>query len=94
MIRELAKRLPAAQRNQPEARELASRGRGTTTHVERLLAPRPDGEDHTKGIDLSPSGVRARWQARYADTMRVIECAPWTARVGPVDGVVVHEPIA
>ena len=93
VIRELAKRLPAAQRNQPEARELAGWGCGTTMHVVRLLAPRLDGEDHTKDIDFSPSGVRARWQAGYADTMRVIARAPWTAAVDPVEGVVVHEPI-
>jgi NTE family protein len=38
--------------------------------------------------------VRARWQAGYADTMRAIERAPWTQQVDPIDGVVVHEPVA
>jgi NTE family protein len=94
VIRQLAQRMPAGLRNDPELRELASWGCGTTMHVVRLLAPRLDGEDHTKDIDFTPAGVRARWQAGCADTMRAIERAPWTAQVDPIDGVVVHEPVA
>jgi NTE family protein len=29
-------------------------------HVVRLLAPTINGEDHTKAIDFSPSGIRVR----------------------------------
>ena len=61
-------------------------------HVARLVAPKLDGEDHTKDIDFTPAGIRARWQAGYADTKRMIERAPWTAPVDPMDGVVIHDP--
>ena len=57
----------------------------------RLQAPRLDGEDHTKDIDFTPAGVRARWQAGYADTLRMIDRQPWTQAVDPMDGVVVHQ---
>ena len=93
IIRELAKELPAKARNSPKAKELASWGCGTTMHVARLVAPKLDGEDHTKDIDFTPAGIRARWQAGYADTKRMIERAPWTAPVDPMDGVVIHDPV-
>jgi NTE family protein len=59
-------------------------------HVARLVAPRLPGEDHTKDIDFTPAGIRARWQAGYTDTQRVLAAAPWTAPVDPMDGVVIH----
>ena len=34
--------------------------------------PAAGGEDHTKDIDFSPDGIRARWAAGYADTARVL----------------------
>jgi len=91
VIRELAGRLPKEQENSPECRELASWGCGTTMHVVRLLAPTLDSEDYLKDIDFSPAGIRARWQAGRADTLRMIERAPWEAEVDPMEGVVVHE---
>ena len=69
VIRQLARKVPAGERESAEFRELASWGCGTTMHVMRLQAPRLDGEDHTKDIDFTPAGVRARWQAGYADTL-------------------------
>ena len=63
-------------------------------HVARLVAPKLDREDHTKDIDFTPAGIRARWQAGYADTKRMVERAPWTAPVDPMDGVVIHDPVA
>jgi NTE family protein len=90
IIRQMALKVPAAQRDSPEFRELASWGCHTTMHVVRLQAPRLDGEDHTKDIDFTPAGVRARWQAGYADTLRVLQSQPWSAPVDPMDGVVVH----
>jgi Patatin phospholipase len=39
-------------------------------------------------------GIRARWQAGYEDTQRLLERAPWTAPVDPEEGVVIHDPIA
>ena len=91
IIRELAKELPEKARNSPAAKELASWGCGTTMHVARLVAPKLEGEDHTKDIDFTPSGIRARWQAGYADTRQMLEQAPWTTAVDPMDGVVIHD---
>ncbi len=90
IIRELAKKLPENSRS-AEVKELASWGCGTTMHVVRLVAPRLDGEDHTKDIDFTPSGIRARWQAGYADTKRMLERAPWKQPVDPTEGVIIHE---
>ena len=93
IIRELAKELPDAIRNSPKAKELASWGCVTTIHVARLVAPKVDGEDHTKDIDFTPAGIRERWREGYADTRRMIERAPWRAPVDPMDGVVIHDPV-
>jgi NTE family protein len=91
VIRELHGRIPARQRDDPAIRELASWGCGSTMHVLHLLAPRVDGEDHTKDIDFTPAGVRARRQAGYADTLRMIERAPWRERGDdPIEGVIEH----
>jgi NTE family protein len=91
IIRQLAGKLPPGERENAEMRELASWGCGTTMHVVRLLAPRLDGEDHTKDIDFTPSGVRARWQAGYADALRAVDLSPWSQPVDSMEGVVVHE---
>jgi NTE family protein len=91
VIRELAQKLPAEMQDTPECRELASWGCGTMMHVVRLLAPTLDSEDYLKDIDFSPGGIRARWQAGIADTLRMIERAPWETPVDPMEGVVVHE---
>jgi NTE family protein len=91
IIRQLSRKVPSAERDTPEFRELASWGCGTTMHVVRLLAPRLDGEDHTKDIDFTPAGIRARWQAGYADALRVIDRQPWSVEVDPMVGVVLHE---
>jgi NTE family protein len=92
IIRELSKELPARTRNSPKAKELASWGCGTTMHVARLVAPKLDGEDHTKDIDFTPAGIRERWREGYTDTKRMVARAPWTAPVDPMDGVVIHDP--
>jgi NTE family protein len=94
IIREMAKELPKRLRGSARAKELASWGCGTTMHVARLVAPKLEGEDHTKDIDFTPAGIRARWQAGYADARRMVEAAPWTIPVDPMDGVIVHDPVA
>jgi NTE family protein len=91
VIRQMARKVPERERESAEFRELASWGCGTTMHVMRLQAPRIDGEDHTKDIDFTPAGVRARWQAGYADALRMIDRRPWTQLVDPMDGVVLHQ---
>jgi NTE family protein len=92
IIRELGKELPEKKRNSAKAKELASWGCNTTMHVARLVAPKLDREDHTKDIDFTPAGIRSRRQAGYEDTRRMIDLAPWTAPVDPMDGVVIHDP--
>jgi hypothetical protein len=61
-------------------------------HVVRLLSPKLDNESHTKDIDFSPAGIRRRWQAGYADTMRALERQAWIGEFGLLDGVILHEP--
>ena len=90
VIRELAKCVPEGRRANPEVAELASWGCGTTMHVAHLVAPRVDGEDHTKDIDFTTAGIRARRASGYADAMRLIERAPWLAPTDPMEGVVEH----
>ena len=46
-------------------------------HVVRLLAPRIEGEDHTKDIDFTPAGIEARWRAGYTDMRNKLKEAPW-----------------
>ena len=91
IVRELAKHLPESERNSPAVKELASWGCGTTMHVVRLNAPKLEGEDHTKDIDFTGEGIRARWRAGYADAKRMIARAPWGMPVDPIDGVVIHD---
>jgi NTE family protein len=91
VIRELSKKLPDKVRETAESKELASWGCNTTMHVARLVAPKLDGEDHTKDIDFTSSGIRARWQAGYEDTKRMLDAAPWSAAVDPIEGVIIHD---
>jgi NTE family protein len=71
--------------------ELARWGCGTTMHVAHVLAPRVDGEDHTKDIDFTSAGVRARREAGLADTRRMIARAPWVdCDADPIEGVIEH----
>jgi len=91
IIRELSKKFPERLRESADVKELASWGCNTTMHVARLVAPKIDGEDHTKDIDFTPGGIRARWQAGYADTKRMLDAAPWRAPADPMDGVIIHD---
>ncbi len=90
IIRELARQLPPARQADPHVKELTAWGCGTTMHVAHLVAPRLDGEDHTKDIDFTPAGVLARRQAGYADTLRMIERSPWASPADPIEGVIEH----
>ena len=90
VIRELAQHLPASQRADPAVKDLAAWGCGTTLHVAHLLAPRLDGEDQTKDIDFSATGVALRREAGRADTQRMLARAPWQAPIDPMAGIVEH----
>jgi NTE family protein len=91
VINELVARLPERERARNDVRELAAWGCSTTMHIVRLLAPRLEGEDHTKDIDFTPAGIRARCEAGYRDTKEAIAEAPWTAPADPLQGVYVHD---
>jgi NTE family protein len=91
VIAELAKMVPEADRATNFVREMAGYGCLTRMHVVRLLAPNLAGEDHLKDIDFSPAGIRARWDAGYLDTSRVLARAPWTAQHDPLEGFILHE---
>jgi len=90
VIRELAKQLPAGKQGDAHVKELAAWGCSTTMHVAHLVAPRLEGEDHTKDIDFTRAGVHARREAGYADTMRMIERSPWHQPTDPIEGVIEH----
>ena len=92
VVAELVKHVPDDVRKTDLVRELAAHGCPTRMHVVRLLAPRLDNENHLKDIDFSPSGIRKRWQAGYADTCRALARAAWIGEFGPLDAVVLHEP--
>jgi len=90
VIRELQRQLPAARQQDAHVKELAAWGCSTTMHVVRLLAPRLEGEDHTKDIDFTASGVAARRLAGRRDAAEMIQRAPWQTPVDPIEGVIVH----
>jgi NTE family protein len=93
VITRLADLVPEPLSQDPEVRALADFGCRTRMHVVRLLAPRLDGEDQNKDLDFSPSGIRRRWEAGYAHTMRVLETAPWRGENDPLEGFVLHEAV-
>jgi NTE family protein len=75
----------------PEIEALMEHGCLVRMHVVRLLAPRVAGEDHAKDIDFSAAGIRARWDAGYAETARVLAAAPWDRPWAEEDGFLLHE---
>ena len=91
VIRQLTLHLPEETALSPEVRELSSWGCGTNMHVVSLKAPRIGNEDHTKDIDFSAAGIRARWQAGYEDTRRIIALRPWDREIDPIEGIAIHE---
>jgi NTE family protein len=91
VIAELAARLPEKERNDPRIKEMMTYGCLTRMHVVRLLAPRLDNEDHTKDIDFSRKGIKARWTAGYLDTQYILHKAPWKMDVDPIEGFYLHE---
>jgi NTE family protein len=91
VIAALAKRIPDELRQDPDIRDWASYGCVTRMHVVRLLAPPMAGEDHSKDIDFSPQGIRARWDAGYTDTNQMLRRHPWTEPVDAIEGFILHE---
>ena len=93
VVSELIKLIPEQERDNALVRDLAQYGCLTRMHVVRLLAPRLDNENHTTDIDFSASGIRLRWEAGHADTMRALKRAPWNDACDPLEGVILHEPM-
>jgi len=91
VILELVKALPETVRASPEIKELASWGCKTTMHVVRIVASGIASEDQMKDIDFTPEGIQARWQMGYADTQRMLDRAPWTRPVDPIEGIIIHD---
>lgn len=95
VIGELVQHVPASQRDSAAVRELASWGCKTTMHIVRLLAPRLAAEDHTKDIDFTAAGIRARRDAGLIDAREVIAQAPWQHCVDDMhEGVHVHDHVS
>jgi NTE family protein len=90
VISELAKLIPEEQR--ALAGDLSQYGCLTRMHVVRLLAPRLDNENHNKDIDFTPSGIRKRWEAGYANTQRALARKAWEDDCDPLEGIILHEP--
>jgi NTE family protein len=91
VINELAARLPQAERDRPEVRELMGYGCQTRMHIVQLLAPQLDYEDHTKDVDFSPAGIKQRWDAGYAHTKAVLAREPWVGQFDSLSGVILHD---
>ncbi|WP_069263622.1 patatin-like phospholipase family protein [Paraburkholderia nodosa] len=90
VIRELAKRVPANERDALDVKELAAWGCETTMRLIKLAAPRLDGDDQLKDIDFTPSGIAARRRAGYEAAMRAIDARPWDAPMDPIEGLSVY----
>jgi NTE family protein len=93
VISELVKLISEGARSDPTVKDLAEYGCLTRMHVVRLLAPRLDNENHTKDVDFSPTGIRLRWEAGHADTIRALRRSAWNDAYDPLEGVILHEPI-
>jgi NTE family protein len=91
VIGELVQHLPPSQRDTAAVRELAGWGCKTTMHIVRLLAPRVAAEDHTKDIDFTAAGIRARREAGLIDARECIAQAPWQRPAPEHEGVIVHD---
>lgn len=91
VVRELANRLPPVQRADPVVQDMAEYGCGTLMHLVRLLSPRLDGEDHTKDIDFTRTGIESRWKAGYDHARKVLDEKPWEHEADLLAGVVIHE---
>lgn len=90
LIQALAKQVPAARQFDKEVQDWVSWGCSTTMHMAHLVAYRLPGEDHSKDIDFTPKGMAIRRKAGHADTLRMIERAPWDRATETTEGVVEH----
>jgi NTE family protein len=90
IVRELARHIPEERRRQRDVSRMLAYGCATVMHLVPLHAPRLKGEDHSKDIDFTPSGISARRSAGYADTRRALEERPWENCKDTMDGIIIH----
>ena len=91
IVRELIRLMPEVQRESPPVKGMAGYGCDSFMHIVQLKAPRLDHEDHLRDIDFTGAGIHARWQAGFADTMRILKRRPWEAPIDPMAGVAVYD---
>src|SRR5216684_2265767 len=91
IIRKLSHHLAEEKRDHPDVRGHVGHGCGTTMHIVRFLAPELEGDDYTKDIDFTPTGITARCEAGYADTQKMLARKPWEKPVDPMEGVIIHQ---
>ncbi|MGO9682436.1 MAG: patatin-like phospholipase family protein [Beijerinckiaceae bacterium] len=59
-------------------------------HLIQLNAQGFEHEGFFRDIDFTPSAVRERWEAGYADTRRMLDRRPWDQPVALINGIAVH----
>ncbi len=93
VINLLGKHLPPEAQQDPAVKEMLSWGCSTTMHLCRLYAPRLKGEDQSKDIDFSESGIRQRREAGYASTMTMLQQRPWLTPHSELEGVLMYDSV-
>ena len=93
VINLLGKHLPPEAQQDAAVKEMQSWGCSTTMHLCRLYAPRLKGEDQSKDIDFSESGIRQRREAGYASTMTMLQQRPWLAPHSELEGVLMYDSV-
>jgi NTE family protein len=90
-VSQLAAKLPPELRADKEIAQAVDRGCRSVYHLVRLQAPRLAGDDHTKDIDFTPTGIGQRWAAGQRDTLRALAAKLWETPLGPEQGVLLHD---
>jgi NTE family protein len=91
IIRELVDMLPEERKNSPRVKELAGWSCTTTMHLVEINAQPIEGETNAGDYDFSRDTIRLRWNAGYADALRVIARRPWDDPIDPATEVTVYQ---
>jgi NTE family protein len=90
IIRELIDMLPEEQKTSARVKEFTERSCTTTMHLVEINAQPIEGETNARDYDFSRAAVRARWQAGYTDTCRMLVREPWNNPIDPATDVTVY----
>lgn len=90
-IRELYRRLPASDRQDPELRELAELGCHTTMNIVRLVYPGREWELTSKDVNFSRATIQERWEQGRFDAERALRHQGWLRTAPRHEAVLVHE---